>query len=104
MVLLKTMIIAVFMLFISMIIYSQVMPEINNVNKDIAGTDPTGTANATLNAANAIPDLKGEVKQTSGNFLLNLLENHPIWFFILVIMVAIILLYLGVKVYQVSGF
>ena len=101
---LKAMISAVFILFIGMIVYSQVMPELNNAQEEIAKTDTTGMASASLDTVNAVPDVKGGVKQGLGGFLLRLLVNNPILFMILVVVTAIGLLYLGVTLAQVRNF
>jgi len=101
---LKAMISAVFVLFIGMIIYSQMMPELNNAQEKIAKTDTTGMASASLDAVNSVPDVKGGVKQGLGGFLLKLLENHPILFMLLVVSTAVGLIYFGVTVSQVRGF
>jgi len=101
---LKAMIMAVFALFIGMIIYSQLAPSFDVANKEIAKADTTGMATKTLETVNSVPDPKGDVKQGLGGFLLRLLENHPILFILLVIVVAVGLIYLGVTVYQVRNF
>lgn len=102
---LRAMIPVVFMLFIGFIVYAQITPELNKVNEAVAQADETGMASATLDTVNSVPDPKGEIKQASGNILLNLLENHPVLFIMLVVIVAAIFVYVfGFTISQVRGF
>lgn len=100
----KAMVGAVFTLFIGMIIFSILAPEFSKVNRQIADEDPTGTSSKVLDATESIPDPKGIVKETGGGFLLNLLENHPDAFLILVLITAGVLTYFGITAGQVRAF
>jgi|GEM_PF-6163983 len=95
---------AVFMLFITMILLSELWPALDNANQEIAKQDTTGLATATLEAQNSIPDPKGSFKQHAGGFLKGLLENHPMAFMLLVVIIALILFYAGIKVSSVRNF
>jgi len=95
---------AVFTLFITMIVLSEFLPALDNANQEIAKQDTTGLATTTLEVQNSIPDPKGSFKQHTGGFLKSLLENHPMTFLFLVVIVALILIYAGVKISSVRNF
>jgi len=104
----KKMIGLVFILFILLIIFSLVNPLKNeakdNLVQEISKTDSTGTAESRYNTLENIPDLESDTQQKSGGFLLNLLNESPGEFLLLVLVVAGILFLLGIRLKSMRGY
>jgi hypothetical protein len=95
----------VVVIFILLSISSVIKPKVENAQTmAVRGIDSTGQLSGMIGAVNDIPDPEGSAKQETGNFLMNLLNEYPIGFFLLAGIVTIGLFMLGVRLTSVRSF
>lgn len=83
---------------------SQINPLVGDAKKEaVSSIDATGMATQVLEIEENIPDPEGTIKQESGNFLFNLMEEHPDTFVLLAVLIALILFVGGVYLKDVRG-
>lgn len=98
---------AVLILMFSLAVLSQVMPPLNEAlqetENEIASTDETGITGEAVNIAHAVPNPKSTLNQKIGELFFWLLEKHPVVFFILGAIIAVLLIYFGVAVSSINN-
>tara|TARA_Y100000310_G_scaffold113815_1_gene112267 strand:- start:1908 stop:2264 length:357 start_codon:yes stop_codon:yes gene_type:complete len=95
----------VLIIFILLIVASQFNPEVDKAKRQMVDElDETGIATTAMDIKEGVPDPEGEIKQKSGNYLLNLLNENPEGFLLLGLVVAGVLFFLGIRLSQVRSF